>query len=53
METTKQVMWAVLRPSGSAYAIFDEKIRADGLSAQYEDSTVERVRVTIDRIKIT
>lgn len=49
-ERTKVVKKALLRPSGTPYAIFDEKIRADGLSAQYPDSTVERVRVRVDRI---
>lgn len=53
METTKEIWWAVVNPKHNNIitSVHEMRAGADKMIEYLDDCTVERVRVTIDRIK--
>jgi len=52
MDTIKNdIWWAVIHASGRVVSTHEMRMSADIMAEQLGDATVERVRVTIDRIK--
>ena len=52
METIKnEFWWAVIHSSNRVVSVHEMRLSADIIAEKLEDASVERVRVTIDRIK--